>query len=731
MSFRRRIASLAAIILAFGMAVPSFAQGPAPKTLTLTPLRNVSTTSSFVPGQVIVRLHDRSSAAWLRADITPLQAFRAHFPSLVATSVTPLLTGAFRVDVAAQTDIAALTKQLASDPAVAYAQPNYRRSFLRGVNDPLSTFQYPLSKVNAFGAWDITTGSSAVTVAVLDTGVNANHPDLAGRVLPGQDFFRGGTDTSDPVGHGTHIAGIIAASGDNGIGIAGMCWQCKILPVRVGDDRGLSDDAITNGIRWAVDNGARILNLSFGGTSDSPSIHEAIKYAVQKNVLVVAAAGNEADEGNPVEYPAAYDEVIAVGATDDNDQHAFFSQVQSYVDVSAPGWNIPGTGSQFDANGYGSETGTSFAAPYVVGEAALLLSVNPSLDVNALRNLIVSTADDLGDPGPDPKFGAGRINAARAVASVRVPAFDPVADPGQADVMFFNETGHTLRGRLASYWKTNGGLPVFGYPISEMFDEVTPDGTFTVQYFERNRLELHPEKSAPYDVLLGRLSDTLLQRQGRNWFTFPKGQETAGCQFFAETGHTVCEPFLSYWKKNGLKDAALPPFGQSLALFGLPLSEPQPELNSSGENVMTQWFERARFEYHPDKPAQFQVLLGLLGAESAKPASSSTPASGDTPASRCDGIPPAIAGTIRPSACILTGTFVMIDAAGFTAREKVSFYLSSSNGRAAALEPVQADDNGKIALAGGLPLPEGFWALVLHGDKSNHEAVVYIKVVNS
>ena len=731
MSIRRRFAPLAAIVLALGVAVPSFARSSSPPLLPLTTVRHASKTPDYVPGQMLVRLRDRTAASWMHAGGSSLQIFQQHFPGLHTSAVTQLATGAFRVDVATDSDVVALSKQLASDPAVAYAQPNYRRSILRGVNDPLSTFQYPLSKVNAYGAWDVTTGSSSIIVGILDTGVNANHPDLAGRVLPGHDFFHGGTDTSDPVGHGTHIAGIIAASGDNGQGIAGMCWQCKILPVKVGDDRGLRDDAITDGIRWAVDNGARVLNLSFGGSGDSPAIHEAIQYAISKNVLVVVAAGNEADEGNPVEYPAAYDESLAVGATDDNDQHAFFSEVQSYVDVSAPGWNVPGTGNQFDPSGYESESGTSFSAPYVAGEAALLLSVNPSLDVNALRNLILSTADDLGQPGQDWEFGAGRINAGRAVANVHVPAFDPVADPNQPDVQFFSATGHTLRGRMASYWQENGGLSVFGYPISEMFDEATPDGTFTVQYFERNRLELHPEKSAPYDVLLGRLSDSLLQRQGRNWFTFPKGQETPGCQFFAETGHTVCEPFLSYWKKNGLKDPALSPDGRSLALFGLPLSEPQTEINSSGESVQTQWFERARFEFHPDKDPQFQVLLGLLGNESAKPSSGGTAPSGETPASRCDGLPPATGATIQPSGCILTGTIVSITASGFESGEQISFYLSSSDGKAMSLDPVHADASGQVSLVGGLPLPQGYWALVLHGDKTQHESVVYLKVVTS
>jgi glucose/arabinose dehydrogenase len=185
----------------------------------------------------------------------------------------------------------------------------------------------------------------------------------------------------------------------------------------------------------------------------------------------------------------------------------------------------------------------------------------------------------------------------------------------------FPETGECVGGRFLQFWNGNGGLPVFGFPLAEQRRELGAEGEFVTQWFERERFELHPENSAPYDVLLGRLGDELLRRQGRDWTTFPKGQPTAGCQFFEATGHTVCEPFLSYWRGHGLEFDGRrgTSFDESLALFGYPLSEPAMETNSSGFTVLSQWFERARFEYVPDNPDPYKVLLGRLGAEAYDP----------------------------------------------------------------------------------------------------------------
>jgi hypothetical protein len=180
-----------------------------------------------------------------------------------------------------------------------------------------------------------------------------------------------------------------------------------------------------------------------------------------------------------------------------------------------------------------------------------------------------------------------------------------------------------IEGRIREYWEQNGGLPVFGYPISAAAMEQTAEGAFLTQYFERNRFELHPDKARPYDVLLGRLGDDRLKQIGRVWQGFPKAQASAA-HFFGETGHAIAHgPFWSYWSSHGLEfdGKAGKSFAESLALFGLPLSEPTTETNTSGDTALTQWFERARFEDHGARG----VLLGLLGNETRKASAAPAP----------------------------------------------------------------------------------------------------------
>ena len=195
-------------------------------------------------------------------------------------------------------------------------------------------------------------------------------------------------------------------------------------------------------------------------------------------------------------------------------------------------------------------------------------------------------------------------------------AFQPVPQPADQSISYFPQTQHTLRGTFRTYWQTNGGLPIFGYPISEEFSQLGEDGRiYTVQYFERYRLELHPDLAAPYTVLLGRTGATILQLQGRSWFDFPKGTSQTDCLFFQQTGHSLCGAFKTYWQSHGLQLTHRPGItaDESLALFGQPLSEPQLETLSDGHTYIVQWFERARFEYHDSQG----VLLGLLGDDLA------------------------------------------------------------------------------------------------------------------
>jgi hypothetical protein len=175
-----------------------------------------------------------------------------------------------------------------------------------------------------------------------------------------------------------------------------------------------------------------------------------------------------------------------------------------------------------------------------------------------------------------------------------------------------------LKGRFQEYWRENGGLAVFGYPLTDEFQQ---DGRIT-QYFERARFEFFPENQPPYDVLLGRLGVVLLQREGVNWREQPTAPGPAtGCLYFEETQHNLCNQqrgtgFLNYWQSNGLEFDGQPgsSYRESLALFGFPITEPYQYTNESGDTVQVQWFERARFEWHPDNPEQYRVLLGRLGA---------------------------------------------------------------------------------------------------------------------
>ncbi len=196
------------------------------------------------------------------------------------------------------------------------------------------------------------------------------------------------------------------------------------------------------------------------------------------------------------------------------------------------------------------------------------------------------------------------------------PTTPPTNPPPPGGSRTFPETGQTVSGRLLQYWNGNGALPVFGLPLDAQSQRTTPDGAFQAQLFERNRLELHPENARPYDVLLGRLGADALAKQGRPWETLPKETAKTGCRFFPQTGHNLCEPFLSYWQTHGL-DLGQPGVttDESLALFGLPISAVASERNSSGDTVPTQWFERARFEQHDENQPPYNVLLGRLGAE--------------------------------------------------------------------------------------------------------------------
>jgi thermitase len=300
-------------------------------------------------------------------------------------------------------------------------------------DDPLYTVQWAPALVGAPLAWPLSSGNGK-TIAFIDTGVDLNHPDLAGKILPGQHFYHDANGQSqqddnvqDDNGHGTEVTGVAAAIGNNGVGIAGMAWQAQILPVKVVDSSGwfYYDSDMASGIQWAVDQGAKVINISHGGQIASRAVGTATDYAYAQGALVIAAAGNcggsnYADNGcttqNPPYFPAAFPNVMAVAATDANDQPAYFSESGGWISVAAPGVDILSTmwiGPNFST--YAASSGTSFSAPMVSGLAALVWSRNPALTNAQVASVIANSAVDLGAPGFDPAYGYGRIDASAAV----------------------------------------------------------------------------------------------------------------------------------------------------------------------------------------------------------------------------------------------------------------------------------------------------------------------------
>jgi thermitase len=315
---------------------------------------------------------------------------------------------------------AAVARRLASAPGVDAASVDAPVTAMRTPNDPLLPAQWAVRRVGAPAAWNTETGQrNHVLVAVLDTGVDATHPELIGHVRSGGDFVDGDADPSDEQGHGTAVSGVIAAATDNKEGVAGISWGATILAERVLGPAGSgSMCTVAAGILDAVDAGARVLNLSLGGPSGGCPfvLQEALSYAHDHGALAVVSAGNDGAKGNPVDYPAGCDGAFAVAATDQADRRAPFSEYGPQIDISAPGvsvlttsWSVNGT------HGYAYASGTSLSAPIVSGAAALLLSRHPDWTVDQVRARLVATARDLGPRGRDDRFGAGRVDIARAL----------------------------------------------------------------------------------------------------------------------------------------------------------------------------------------------------------------------------------------------------------------------------------------------------------------------------
>ena len=333
------------------------------------------------------------------------------------------------------------------NPDVLYAEPNYIARITATPNDLLFREQYalhnsgqnigapgspsgtPRADIKAPEGWEETKGTDSTIIAIIDTGIDLLHPDLQNKVVSGgRDFVNDDFDATDDNWHGTHVAGIVAAETNNDEGIAGVAWNCRLLPVKVLDDEGTGFYSwIADGIRWAADEGADVINMSFGGPSEAGILQEALNYAKAAGVVLVASAGND-DES--VYYPAAYDEYcIAVAATDYNDERPSWSNPGPEVDVAAPGVRIISCAPTWyfgpGSFPYGYAEGTSQAAPHVAGLAALIKDLKPWLRPDEIMDIIRYTAEDVNSgssPGFDEFIGYGRINMETALVPIKLSA---------------------------------------------------------------------------------------------------------------------------------------------------------------------------------------------------------------------------------------------------------------------------------------------------------------------
>jgi subtilisin family serine protease len=314
------------------------------------------------------------------------------------------------VEVPNKENIKNAVEAMNSKNEVEYAEPDYKVKLNAIPNDPFYSKQWFHKVIQTEEAWNITQGSSDVVVAVIDDGIDPDQKDLRSRIVSPYDMYYD-TNKYISVGtHGTHVAGIIAASSNNLTGGAGVAPNVKIMPINVFSDEGAYTSDIINGIYYAINQGADIISMSLGEYERSEALNEAIQDAYKSGLVIVAAAGN--DHSIQKTYPASYDHVISVASTDMDDHISFFSNFGEAIDIAAPGSNILST---FPNDQYGSMSGTSMATPMVSGVAALIWSLHPNFTNAQVNDYLLNSADDLGVYGKDPIFGWGRVNAAKAL----------------------------------------------------------------------------------------------------------------------------------------------------------------------------------------------------------------------------------------------------------------------------------------------------------------------------
>ncbi len=373
------------------------------------------------------------------------------------------LKSIYRIKVDENTSIEQVLKDLKEDPNVLYAEPVRRRRVIGVPSDTLYTDQWHLEKIKANQAWDVNPGSQDIIVAVVDNAIQANHIDLAGNMVAGYDVSDNDADPSPPnalFSHGTHVSGIVAAVNNNITGIASAGNnRVKVMPIKATSDASFQNfiDNGYEGISWAVLNGAKIISLSWGGSGYSQTEQDIINDAHANGVIILAAAGNE--NSSVLQYPAAYEHVIAVASLDDNDARSSFSSYGGYVDISAPGRSILST---IPFDNYARFSGTSMATPLVASCAGFLLSSFPNLPSDSVEIILKATADNIDSANPSflGQLGSGRVNLLNAISCRQVDIFsnNPFATP----------TNYFCEGDSAILSVTAGGSETFEWFLNDV-----------------------------------------------------------------------------------------------------------------------------------------------------------------------------------------------------------------------------------------------------------------------
>jgi serine protease len=352
-------------------------------------------------------------------------------------------------------------------------------------DDPRYGEQYAFPQIGAPSAWDHTLGAGTVNVSVVDTGIDQDHEDLQATVAAQRDFVEDDGEADDRCGHGTHVAGTVSANTDNGVGVAGAVDGVDLLVAKaltntlLVECSGSSSD-VADAITWSVDHGADVVSLSIGSDEASSAIGEAVDYAWENGVLVVAAAGNDGSCSDCIGYPAARERVVAATCTDRDREQCSFASQGPQAELAAPGDDVLST---YDDGGYRELSGTSMSAPHVSGAAALALTLDPTLTNAQLRELLNATARDLGDAGHDNEFGHGELDAAALLDRVGADTNEPpeasfTAGCTELNCTFDASNATDADGNVTSYdWDLGDGTTATGEAIEPSYDA---EGTYTV-----------------------------------------------------------------------------------------------------------------------------------------------------------------------------------------------------------------------------------------------------------